>query len=371
MMKKYFILSVFVLAAFAAGCTKPVTDPDTPEGPGGAYRTEFRFSKAKKVFGFSSGAQYSYCPSIMDNGDGTCHIWFCGNPTKYKFVDNVFHLYAEDGFTYVDAKSVLQPTSGTWDSFHCCDPSVIKGEFKMNGKTYTYAMFYLGIDTGDCLGNEVGVAFSNDPDATSWDKYPHALVDFPGEEHSKFWGVGQPSAISLDRKGKVLLTYTRGCSTGTSIIFREVDMSDMSDIKMGEIKTVPKAQGVACMRNADFAVDEANNKILTVIEGAASSSYPTFIASSVSVHYADFDAFLAGNCIWKSYGTVSSAVSGFPRNHNAGLRRDAYGYIPNYKEFTVYFTVSKASPDVSSSNCAEWTYNIYRTTGSYVKVPVE
>jgi len=370
-MKKYHILSLLACAALAVSCNKPDPSEEETDKPGGAYKTEFKFSDVKKVFGFSSAAQYSYCPSVMDNGDGTCHIWFCGNPTKYKFVDNVFHLSARDGASYVDAKSVLQPTPGTWDSFHCCDPSVIKGEFKMGGKTYTYAMFYLGIDTGDCLGNEVGVAFSNDPNSTSWVKYPAALIDFPGEEHSKFWGVGQPSAISLDRKGKVLLTYTRGYSKGTGILFCEIDMSDMSDIKFGDVKAVPSAQGVSCMRNADFAVDEQNNKILAVIEGPSSQTYPTFISSTVSVHYADYDAFLKGTCQWKSYGTIGSGLSGFPRNHNAALRRDAYGYISNYKDFMVYFTVSKASPDVSGSNCAEWTYNIYSVKGSYVKVPIQ
>ena len=373
MILKHFLLTVLVGASLAAGCGKddPAPIPEEPEGPKGAYKTEFRFSEPRKVFGFASGAQYSYCPSVMDNGDGTCHIWFCGNPTKYKFIDNVFHFLAQDGVSYTAATSVLQPTPGTWDSYHCCDPSVIKGEFKMNGKTYTYAMFYLGIDTPDCLGNEVGVAFSNDPGATTWDKYPSALVDFPGEEHSKFWGVGQPSAFSLDKKGKVLLTYTRGYSGGTSILSCEMDLSDMSQIKRGTTKTVPGAPGVACMRNADFAVDVENNKIVVVIEGGASATYPTVISSSVSVHVADYDAFLAGTCKWKSLGTIGSALSGFPRNHNAGIRRDAYGYISDYKDFSVYFTVSKAAPDVSSSNCAEWTYNIYTTNGSYVKIPIE
>lgn len=373
MILKHFSLIILVGASLAAGCGKddPAPIPEEPEGPKGAYKTEFRFSTPQKVFGFASGAQYSYCPSVMDNGDGTCHIWFCGNPTKYKFVDNVFHVLAQDGVSYTAATSVLQPTSGTWDSYHCCDPSVIKGEFKMNGKTYTYAMFYLGIDTPDCLGNEVGVAFSNDPNATVWDKYPAALVDFPGEEHSKYWGVGQPSAFSLDKKGKVLLTYTRGYSGGTSILYCEMDLSDMSQIKRGTTKTVPGAPGVACMRNADFAVDVENNKIVVVIEGGASATYPTVISSSVSVHVADYDAFLAGTCKWKSLGTIGSALSGFPRNHNAGIRRNAYGYISDYKDFSVYFTVSKAAPDVSSSNCAEWTYNIYTTNGSYVKIPIE
>ena len=372
--RKLFILTLLTCIGFSVGCSKIDPDPDDPQDPdtpGGAYRTEFRFSEPKKVFGFASHAQYSYCPSIIDNGDGTCHIWFCGNPQNYRFVDNVFHVLAQDGISYTSAASVLQPTPGAWDSYHCCDPSVIKGEFKMNGTTYNYAMFYLGIDTPDCLGNEVGVAFCKDPNAAAWTKYPAALIDFPGEEHSKFWGVGQPSAFSLDKKGKVLLTYTRGYSGGTSILYREIDLGDMSNIKMGEIKTVPKAPGVACMRNADFAVDQENNKIVAVIEGPASESYPTVVSSSVSVHVADFDAFLAGTCQWKSLGNIGSAISGFPRNHNAGIRRDAYGYIPNYKEFSIFFTVSKATPDVSPSNCAEWTYNIYTTTGSYVKVPVE
>ena len=195
MILKQFLLTVLVGSTLAVGCGKddPAPIPEEPEGPKGAYKTEFRFSTPQKVFGFASGAQYSYCPSVMDNGDGTCHIWFCGNPTKYKFVDNVFHVLAQDGVSYTAATSVLQPTPGTWDSYHCCDPSVIKGEFKMNGKTYTYAMFYLGIDTPDCLGNEVGVAFSNDPGATSWDKYPSSISPGRNIPNTGAWASLPPS----------------------------------------------------------------------------------------------------------------------------------------------------------------------------------
>ena len=83
----------------------------------------------------------------------------------------------------------------------------------MDGVAYKYALFFLS-NPKEYYYNEIGVAFSNDLDAASWVKYPEQIVKktWPEEGdqslggNAKSWGVGQPSAVSLDKGGKVLVT---------------------------------------------------------------------------------------------------------------------------------------------------------------------
>jgi hypothetical protein len=60
---------------------------------------------------------------------------------------------------------------------------------------------------------------------------------------------------------------------------------------------------------------------------------------------------------------IGGKDSGFPRNHNAGIKRDSFGHIKEWDTPTIYFTVSKIAPDVAAAygKHAEWTYNIYKT----------
>jgi hypothetical protein len=102
----------------------------------------YTVSEPQYVFGFDAQNRYAYCPSIIDNGDGTTHIYFCGAEQSQIFVDNVFHFQELADGNRTDEKSVLQP-SLEWDSRHDCDPSVIEGEFKMDGVEYRYARFFL------------------------------------------------------------------------------------------------------------------------------------------------------------------------------------------------------------------------------------
>lgn len=360
-------------------CTKSGNEPTDPKNDKDSVLV-YSFSKPQYVFGFVNQNRYSYCPSILQQEDGSKHIFFCGNPNPNVMVDNVYHFVENADGSKTQAVSVLQP-SLSWDSRHTCDPSVIQGEFKYDGNSYKYAMFFLS-NPLEYYYNEIGVAFSNDLNATSWVKYPTQIVtktwSQDGDQslggNSKSWGVGQPSAVSLDKKGKVLLTYTVGDASGTRVAFSVLDMSDMSRFtpvtgtnmnKTGLYMIDGKTEDT--MANCDFAINQEENKVvMSRPVHPFSSSYPNYIASVLEIDTIDLDDLLDGIGKWAMIGRIDQSLSDFPRNHNAGLMRDNFGHIKNWDTPTVYFTVSKEAPQVSaeSGRHAEWTYHIYKTSVS-------
>lgn len=362
-MKKAFVTAVVVtIAAISCACAREDA-PAQESGGGRAYKSVTKWCKPIDIFGFQPEHRYAYCPSVLEMEDGSCHMFFCGNPEAGKMVDNIYHIEIKADGTQTAPVSVLQPTSGAWDSFHCCDPSVIRGKFRMDGTDYRYAMFYLGIDKGDCKGNEVGVAFSNDLNATEWVKYPKQIVAFP-DNRDISWGVGQPSAFSLDREGSVLLTYSRGDVSGTGVLFCRLDMSDMDKLEIDTAKSVSSLGFNVALHNCDFAVDEANGKVVGVLSGTCPNVYPSYIESYNTVAHMPLDAFLEGKGTWTRLLDIDSSVTGFYRNHNACVLRDEYGYMKNYKTPTVFYTVS------GTAQVAEWSYRIYRLDSIIEKVEI-
>jgi hypothetical protein len=254
---------------------------------------------------------------------------------------------------------------------------VVEGEYRMDGKTYRYALFYL-TNPYSAYYNEIGVAFSNDLQAEAWVKYPHQVVKKPwshgGDEllpsGGKSWGVGQPSAFTVDKKGKVLLTYTVGDLQGTRIEWAEMDFSSMDTFKAvpgrrmvetGLFNITYAGQDYTC--NADFAVNRAKNVVVMVRPVQPHpSSYPAFLNESLEVNHMPLTDFLNGTGKWEAMVRITPSLTGFARNHNAGLERNSFGEIEDWENPVVYYTVSKAAPEVSAgaTTHAEWTYHIYR-----------
>lgn len=357
------IAAVFILLS----CKKNGSSPPSPSGKD-TVTTEI-----SKVFGFDGQQKYAYCPSVIIQG-AERHIWFCGNEPAGVFSD---HIYYVRGDVTGTPKIVLAPgAAGSWDDRHVCDPSVIRGQFKFNGATYPYALFYLG-NRSDRYYNEIGVAFAQTIDADTWIKYPSQLVPktWAGDDdwpigNGKAWGVGQPSALSVDGKGKILLTYTIGDVDGTRVVVREADLSDMDNVQLSAVTTVSTTgltkldysiQGIV-LSNADFAFDTSRTTVyMTSHVLPTPGSYPSFIPAAVDLNKMPYNDFINGTGTWKLVQRISSSVSGFPRNHNSCIGRDAFGAIPDDKSAEHYFTVSKADPDVSltQASFAEWIYHIY------------
>lgn len=355
--------------------------PDGPEAirPSGGYEV-IRMADPEFIFGFEGQDKYSYCPSAILHEDGSVDMFFCGNPDNQIMVDNIWHVRIGQSGDVSEARSVLQPgTSGSWDDHHTCDPSVIEGEFRWGDETFRYAMFFLGNRYG-VYYNEIGVAFSNDLASGSWKKYPEQLVCKTWQADGDqvigtgvySWGVGQPSAVSLDGKGKVLLTYTTGDMSGTRVVWREADMSDVENIDMTPPRTIVqaglygvdgKSRDYTC--NADFAVNMEEDKILMIRPVQPHpADYPSYIPVAQEIDCMNLSDFRMSKGEWTPVYRIMPSDTGFPRNHNSCLLRDSYGYIRDWENPVFYYTVSKAAPDVQASGSmhAEWTYHIYKSS---------
>lgn len=337
---------------------------------------------------------YNYCPTIFIDENNVEHVYYCSNRDEGNVTDYVGYrrgIIEDNEIKYSNISYVLEHSQelSTWDSRHTCDPSVIKGEFKYQGETYNYLMAYLGCLTSDSTHNETGIAVSKTPQGP-WVKCNSMKADgitpinpiVPYSEfqmNSNSWGTGQPSLVSVDKKGKVLLFTTIGAANGTYTNLREYDFSDIDNyvlLRQRNSITVDGIKGTTTgasfINNADFGYDEVNRRIIVAKPRqyfGTDGKSPGFVADTIDVYYIDDtegtnvgDVLFAGNNtskIWKSVGSVDKSLTGFLRNHNTGLITDPYGHIDATKNIGVAFTRS------DEENGGTWsylsTYRIYAT----------
>lgn len=376
-MNKNF-LSFCIGALLVCSCSDNKIEEDIPVTPPKPQPT-ISITKPEYVFGFKGESKYSYCPSTIKEKDGTTHIFFCGNPENLIMVDNIFHIKISPDGSQSTPKSVLQPGElGAWDDHHTCDPSIIQGEFRWDNNTYKYAMFFLSNRYG-VYYNEIGIAFSNNLDTKSWIKYPKQIIrktwSSEGDQiiggGGKSWGVGQPSAVSLDKKGKVLLTYTIGDIGGTRIVWSEADFSNMDKYTITPPQTIVQtglkaidnqSRDYTC--NSEFTINQDEDKIVMIRPvQPMPDDYPNYLNSSLEIDYMNFSDFMNQKGTWTPIYRITPEDTGYARNHNATILKDSFGHIQDWENPEFYFTVSKSSPDVNPSgkNHAEWTYHIWKS----------
>ena len=339
---------------------------------------------------------YNYCPSIKVEND-EMHIYYCTNQKEGNVTDYVGYRTSKivDGVVQTSEMDFVleHGVAGEWDSRHACDPSVVKGEFGFNGETYNYLMAYLGCVTSDSTYNEVGIAVSKTPNG------PWVKCNF-GSDNTKInpivpvqdfteaincWGTGQPSLVSVDNKGTVLLFTTVGTDTATFTNLRKYDFSNINEYQLlDEQRTINTtgvrgtATGANFINNADFSYDTENQRVLMAKprqQFGTDGKEPNFIADTIDVYYIDDteregvgEVLFAGNNTtkqWKLIGSVDQKLTGFLRNHNCGLITDAYGHLINTDSIGVGFTRS----DVGAGNNWSYlsTYRIYATAFSFPK----
>jgi|GEM_PF-284092 len=308
---------------------------------------------------------YNYCPSIMIEGNDTMHIWYCSNEISGNVTDFIAYrkgkLTADGKWTFTEKKLVLSAgRDGEWDSRHACDPTVVKGKFEYNGENYNYLMAYLGCLTSNGAINEVGVAVAKKPEGP-WVKYggnPIANFRTSIEFNSSSWGYGQPSLVSVDRQGKVILFYTKGITSGTFTYAEMWDLSNLNaPVKMKEGKLADGGE-IEVLNNADFAYDPVSGNFYCIKEDhIAGGWYPddggvNWIGGSVSLFCAGMkstDEYVGDSLFaqapWTKVTTVGKALTGFARNHNAGLVTDEYGWLMYGDRIPVVYTMSMLKTD--------------------------
>ena len=337
--------------------------------------------------------KYNYCPSYFIE-DNIAHVYYCTNKDEGNVTDYLGYRKGEvvnNKVKYSDNSQYVltHGEMGSWDSRHACDPSVVKGEFKYHGEEYNYLMAYLGCVPSDCTQNETGIAVSKTPDGP-WIKCDFKedgvtkinpivpFSDFSCNETS--WGTGQPSLVSVDKKGRVLLFTTVGATNGTFTNLREYDFSDIDNYKLLRERVSINIDGIrgstgsaSFINNADFGYDEVNKRIIMSkprqFFGTDGKS-PNFIADTIDVYYIDDtegseigDVLFAGKNttkIWKLIGSVNESLTGFLRNHNTGLVTDEYKRIDSSSPLGVLFT--RGDEDRGGQWSYLSTYRLYITT---------
>lgn len=308
---------------------------------------------------------YNYCPSVLEEADGSRYIYYCTNRESYKIIDYIGcrrgTRNADGSYTYGAETVVLAPTAGAWDAHHTCDPSVVRGDFTYKGQSYRYLMAYLGCTSYDNQDNEIGFAVANDPMDPFVKIADTPTIPYVREGDAWQWGVGQASLVSRDKGSRVYVFYTEGTATRTHEFVDEWDFADLenpvrlSHTDLATTGLTTRTGGGDYIGNADFAYDADSNSFYMATD---SHPYPSDEPNYITEYFRV--AYFAGDDVtrvrWNELEHIGPAETGFARNHNVGLVRDAYGWLPGGNSLTVYYTGADKGAN------ALWTYRLHAYT---------
>ena len=309
------------------------------------------------------GRHYAYAPSVLLDAQGEL-IWTCHNDASGVIRDHIYYTYSRNGA--LQSRSVLSAgPAGAWDSFHTCDPSVVQASLSFRGQRFKYLMAYLGNDVNASAHNQIGLAAASSVDGP-WTKLGAPVVTAVDDGT---WGVGQPSLVALDGT-HFMLFYTDGNSFHTGGFWRLLDLTNAARPKVGIAVAITDAGLSASdgnldyLNNFDVAFAPTIDRFYAVREQHPyPSGRPGYIGASLQVVSISGRDLRSGGGAWRVEGEINPDLTGFPRNHNAGLVRNALGYIPDSHSLSVVFT--RACTDTPDYNCStpEWSYDLWEITG--------
>lgn len=310
---------------------------------------------------------YCYAPAVAQEGD-TDYVFACRNREPRVIRDHIYAFQQTRGAVSGVSVALAPATDpAAWDSFHVCDPSVVAGRFRDGRVVYRYAMFYLGNDVDASRNNQIGLALSKTLGGP-WQRYGPPIVRYT---QRGTWGTGQPSAVSIGHKGRVLLFYTKG-HHGAAGYMRELDLSDAAHPQVGEEvrlseKGLTRTDGRQdWLNNFDVVFDKRRGRFIVARERHPyPTSQPDVIGKQIQVVSLAASDLRRPDAIWKIVGEITPAMTGFPRNHNAGIARTAYGELPESNRLRIFFSSSQAEPSLHGE-FAEWTYCLHEVSAELI-----
>jgi hypothetical protein len=357
-MSARFSCTALLISTLAIGCG--VRPPVASEGtPLASLALTWNAGSVSSVYD-PPGERYSYAPSVIVDGT-TEHIWTCHNDVSGDIRDHIYYTRRVGGVMQ-ESRSVLGPApDGRWDDWHICDPSVVRSDVSYGGVSYAYVMFYLGNDRACSCNNQIGVAFAQNVGGP-WVRAPDPVV---GWSDAGQWGVGQPSATSVNGSGRFLLFYTQGDASGTRAVRRDVNVATSPfsigpPLQLTNTGLTGSTGGGDYLNNFDVAYDPSRDRFYAVRE---QHPYPTadpaYIGESLQIVSLPGSNVWNGGGTWTVEGQITPGTTGFARNHNGGLKRNAYGGLLNAGQLGVVFTDS-------CQNCGMslWSYDLWQVNGT-------
>ncbi len=329
-----------------------------------------------------TGDKYRYAGTAVEEA-GRRYLFYCGNldrPERPKITDHIIlRVGARNGseWVYGGEEVVLWPSEKTdpndyiWDSRHVCDPEVLAGEFWYDGpeqarrEKFSYAMFYTGAGEGKAAAvrNQLGWAVAKALSGP-WYKVvgngPLITSDGNGS-----WGVGQPSATSVDGKGELLLFYTRGDAARTETLWQKVDLSTADKpVYFGERPLTSRG-----LTEYDGSPDDSNHGGAFLRDDQTDRFYlirnghpyprtcPDFISFFSQVAYMSAADVWAGTGAWTVVADIRGSGSN-TRTFDGGWIRDTSGGLVNPSNLEALVSLSEAEGACSDN----WLYT-YRIHG--------
>lgn len=351
---QFFLLLSFLLVL--SGCID-VTYEDPPPG---AF--------------LGRGGVYDYSPTAIQIGE-TQQFWWCGqghNPTQPSQDTDTIQYVSLNLTTHAKSmpKTVLAETPGSWDSAYLCNPKVIGGVFANplgDGKTYSYAMYYVATANASGSNNNIGVAFSTD--GINWSKYPEPVIRASTQV---YYGVAQPAVYNSDQKSGIWLFYED--ANDPSFANRHL-LATSTDgvhfVNKGVVTSNGLSQYVPDASWGDMAYDPVAHYWYALFHLPGSTGRPAATTGDVSergqvgvvLFRITNEALLTGSTPWEYLKSFDTNLTGNELNFLGGFVRDQFGNLnlPNYPSIQVLTTISNPKP-AWNSNPAESGNSAYPST---------
>lgn len=307
---------------------------------------------------------YSYAPDMIPGSTG--RMWTCHSRSSGIIRDDIFETKISGG-TIVSSSSVLSGSGSGWDSYHNCDASVVAVNATISGANYSYAMFYTGNDMDCSCHNQIGVAFSSSLDGP-WTKYSTPVIGFDASEPKSQWGVGQPSATTIDPSaGTVVLTWTSGYTSTPSDSkgnFAQVSFASGAPVVSSrhQIQTgglIDLNGSADYLNNFDIVYSTTRDAFYMIREAHPyPTTNPNYISTAVQIDIISGSAMWSGTGTWSAVSSIGSSLTGHARTHNPGFARTIYGTLTNESSLSVLYTTSTLDPN------SLWTYQVWSTSAS-------
>ncbi len=319
--------------------------------------------------------RYNYSPSVIQTGN-IRQFWWCSegvNPSDTS--QNTDAIYYEwINMTTLESYGpalVMAETPGAWDSAYTCNPKVIGGVFKNplgDGKTYSYAMYYVGTVQNSGVNNSIGVAFSSD--GVQWNKYPQPII--PSSTQSGY-GVGQPVPYNTDEKSSVTLFYE-----DSNPVTHHISATSTDGVQF-------KAQGTLTTNGldaddpqpgwGDIAHDSTTGEWYAVFNRplrppASTGGVVERGQYGIELYKIAPDSLLTGATPWQQLATTDTNAIGFEANFIAGLVRDLYGNLNLASDPTIQMYTSVSYPP-PSWQAAPAEAGMSATVGNWILMPTE
>ena len=295
---------------------------------------------------------YDYSPSVIQSGN-LQQVWWCGggyNPSvKAQFSDTI-QYDSIDLLTNAHSAPVpvLGETPGAWDSVYTCNPKVVQGVFAnplSDGKTYAYALYYVGLGSAPGTNNCIGVAFSNN--GISWKKYPQPIIS---AETQNNYGVGQPAVYNTDQQGAIRMFYednSYGLHHVEAMSSDGVHFTKLGTLTENGLDPNSLAWGDMAYNQEDgywYAAFNTNNRNPASTGGVVERG-----AYGIELYRIPESSLLTGTIPWERLSTIDTSLTGYEENFIPGFVRDLYGNLIAGPSIQMFTSISNPPPAWNAS----------------------